>query len=634
MLGFLFKTKERRNTEVNLTPIEDQNVAAIAYLEQASSIAAMGNKQVGIGLKTDRTNYEAGSTVKGKVYVKVAANSNDPVTGIHLVLDGEERVFVSVAETHEVSRDDPTGPHELQQGAPKRRKKDDNMVKSFAKLIAFNVPIALFPKALARGEYEYPFEWELPQNLPPSMFVASQGRTAGVVQYQLTAYYTTGKPTTPNIKVPLYLPHQSATQKIQILATPTPLQNIKSIEEEDEFTISSCYCFPKGKVHLGFHLDRGIVAPGSRVQVNIRGANFSEIPVSQLEVTLLEHIKWTAQNRSLERTSTLAREIIATSDLSQWQGRTSSNFSQNEALLTEPLPLRLWVPSLAKISYRGKLMEVTHTLKVRAVTMWYASSPTLESSIKVGIVGDDANYIPETPVIMASTGIASVVASGAPSLDTPMAEAEAVILPDDWRGQSADVIFIPPTMVMSEDDNMIAMPPSVVPTAPDETLMHSAFGSDGFEDMRQSDYNDNGIEPCDFSQLQAFLANLRNLEDLPDLLPRNPSVLARVRRVTPRQYVSLVCHPESASIMRPGRKADKKRAEDICRGRVLAAVMGESFQCRHVLACLWGCPEEYRLEILREVAPLASDWTTQRGTIERELEPEEADYARTVLQWS
>ncbi len=586
----------------------------------------MGNKPISIGLKTERTNYEAGSIVKGTVYVKVSPSSNDRVTGIHLVLDGEERVFVSLAEVLESDREEPGNVQnsvheESQQNASKRRKKGDRMVKSHVRLVSVNVPIAQFPKALPRGEYEYPFEWELPRHLPPSMFIASQGPSAGVVHYQLTSYYSTGK-APANANGALYLPHQSATQKIQILATASPSKDIKTIQEHDEFPVSSCYCFPKGKVNLGFHVDRNVVSPGSRLQVELTGENFSEIPVSQLEVTLLEHVKLTAENRSLQRTYTLARETISTTALPSWQGRSSHNHSYNEALLAsgasnDPLPLRLWVPSSARVSYSGKLIEVTHTLVVRAVTLWYASCPTLECSIKVGIVGNDASNAPEAQRVSATTTTAA-------SLDTAaqMPEAEVVILPDDWRGQAADVIFIPPSMVMVDDDNILA-PPSVVPTAPDESLLQSPF-TPNFENGYER-RDDDGIQPCEFTQVQAFLSNT-------DLLPRNPSVLARVRRLTPRQYVSLVCHPDSFN-GRNGRKAAKIKAEDICRGRVLAACMGENFQCRHVLACLWGCPEDYRLDILREIAPLASDWTVQRGTVERELEPDEADYARTVLQW-
>jgi hypothetical protein len=47
----------------------------------------------------DKTTYQAGSVVKGVVYLKIQPDSNERVKSIGLILEGEERTAVSYTES-------------------------------------------------------------------------------------------------------------------------------------------------------------------------------------------------------------------------------------------------------------------------------------------------------------------------------------------------------------------------------------------------------------------------------------------------------------------------------------------------------------------------------------------------------
>lgn len=221
------------------------------------------------------------------------------------------------------------------------------------------------------------------------------------------------------------------------------------------------------------------------------------------------------------------------------------------------------------------------------------------------------------------------------SCSTPLARAEW-LLPEDWNGQTCDVIVIPQTSVMVEplaattkvemdvgDRNLELRPLPVAPSAPNESLLD--YPSQHNTDSRVVDQN----VPCGFEQLETFLSKVRELEQMPYRLHEHPSKLARVQMLTPRQFVRLLHTPTPPE--NNIESSHQMPKDNIALGRMLASTMGNSFQCRHVVACLWGCADECRLDILQELAPLASDWTTQRESVERELEPAELSYLRSVL---
>ena len=141
-------------------------------------------------------------------------------------------------------------------------------------------------------------------------------------------------------------------------------------------------------------------------------------------------------------------------------------------------------------------------------------------------------------------------------------------------------------------------PPPV--SAPDESLLRESHNSSPF-----------------FSELEAALSSSDDPVSTLSHYLNNPMMTTAIQNLTPREFVQ---------VMQSAPRDLPKLA------RVLAGAMNDRFQCRHVLACLWALPEPVRLDVLTEVAPLASGWETQRSMVERELDANELLHFRAAMK--
>jgi hypothetical protein len=119
------------------------------------------------------------------------------------------------------------------------------------------------------------------------------------------------------------------------------------------------------------------------------------------------------------------------------------------------------------------------------------------------------------------------------------------------------------------------------------------------------------------SQLEAALSSSDDPMSTLSHCLNNPMMTTAIQNLTPREFVQVL---QSAPRDLP------KLA------RVLAGTMNDRFQCRHVLACLWALPDPVRLDVLTEVAPLASGWETQRSMVEQELDANELLHFRAAMR--
>ncbi len=223
------------------------------------------------------------------------------------------------------------------------------------------------------------------------MQITGSNESSCEIHYHVTVLYTTAS--SRQAPTELQFASHSATQDITLLAYPNPVENLRVLQDEETFPISSCCCFHKGHINLSFSLDRNILSPGCTATIHLVGKNLSQVRVPQLQVTLLEQVKWTANDHSEQVTNTLLRETISTLTLPQWQPRLSRNHHTHEELLNqdewnESLSLPLSIPARARNSYVGNLMEVSHHLVVTACTPFHVTTPCLENSLQVGLITD------------------------------------------------------------------------------------------------------------------------------------------------------------------------------------------------------------------------------------------------------
>jgi len=279
------------------------------------------------------------------------------------------------------------------------------------------------------GQYEYPFEWPLPEHLPTSMYYDFGSGCNGEIKYTLTAYLVGG----PERH------YTKATTTFGVAARPSISPSPSSIQIQPTGTpIIGCCCTNHGVIYLGCEA-AGHVCPRDTLQVHISGENQSEASIPYIRVVLYEMVEGkTDSGEKRNITKTLASSSCSVSQAASWQphrrGRHSSttNDTQHESLLSnEDTSASLVIPADACDTYRGRLITVRHVLEVTALTRGMLTSPSCSASIQVR--RPSAHTVSQAPPV---------------AVEIPVAQA----VPMDWYAQSAQVV--------------------VLPSAPDESLLH------------------------------------------------------------------------------------------------------------------------------------------------------------------
>lgn len=538
----------------------------------------MGNKQVKLALRLDDKTFTAGSPVTGRVYLNVTKEQQ--AGGLHLSLVGEEYSQI-VHEEHDSS----SSGHRDFSSSTTHRETD----RATASLVNMDVILTTFPSSkIAPGQYEFPFEWELPAHLPGTMYCA-KGDSHCEIRYRIDAYLDQH---TSFGQAPY-----SATQAVCVVAKSNPPRTSTAIVMDPEVVrIKSC-CFDSGRVALGFDVDKTVVAPDDVVKIGFSGSNDSKVEIPTLRARLMETISWSAHGRTQEEKHVLTEAQISTDNWPQWHSNTRRHGAHQyqhvgiDGYGQSIVETQLLLPRTARDTYTGSILQVRHSLVITAVT------PPCHTSVESGSLirvqrSSFSTQIPTAPVM--DPGIFHSMAESEPTL------VEADLLPDDWRPQEAHVVTLPSASAVLLDTEYV--PP--VASAPPESLLQdsqSQMASGSLSDLL--DFAGSSSNPVD--------AVTRHLNS-------NPALATTIQNLQPRDFVQVL---QAANGNVPGL------------ARLLAGAMGESFQCRHVLACVFGLePQSVRMDVLREVAPLASDLDTQKNMVERELNEQELLYFRAALK--
>lgn len=541
----------------------------------------MGNKQVKLGLRLDDKKFIAGSLVTGRVYLSVKQEVH--ALGLYLLLQGEECSQIAHDEqdhSHSSGRDYSITHREIDRAS--------------SSLVHMNVALSSFPSAkLMPGQYEYPFQWELPSNLPGTMYCA-KGDSHCEIRYRMTAYLRRSES--------FGEPEHTATQAVCIIAQPKPLQHSTGLVVDPEVVrIKNC-CFDSGQVTLGWDVDKTVVSPDSILKIGIYGRNESSVQVDCLRARLVETITWQAHGRRKEEKSVLTEAIVSTISLPYWHSTTQFHHAHPYqhvdmgSYRQSVVETQISLPREARDTYSGTIVQVRHSLVISAKTP--PCHTTVESGILVRIQRQSTEVTSQATTAVQAHGPTFV---------------QADILPEDWSPQEAQVVTLPVSSavlldkeytppILSAPDQTNGMTSSA--TAPDESLL-TGYGP-----------QTTNMTSC----LSNLLGSLAYNNDPVSFVSHgliDPMMATTIQNLSPRQYVQ---------VLQTANRDLPKLA------RLLAGAMGDSFQCRHVLACVWTLSPQIRMDVLKEVAPLASDLDTQRDMVERELDEQELLHFRAALK--
>lgn len=456
----------------------------------------MGNTPITVGLRTEKTSYKAGESVKGTVYVSVTKQAQ-PAQAIMLRVSGREHSLVHYT-TSETRRE----------GQEDRTHTRDHYDESSCDFLQMEYPLHRFQtQQLLPGQYEFPFTIQLNHDLPSSMS-CKQGQSHCSVEYILTA--TMVKPSSG-----IFSSNPSSEQKLNIFAAPPAGENLENTSLQlpvEEVPVNSCCCHYKGVMSLQAKFSKTTVQPRDSIDVNFRCQNQSTVKVDRVRVQLEQITEWNANrgNREVVKRVLDRREMDAAQfpELDKRHRRKHHHFGA----APEQQPFRgdsgwnralIQVPPMIQDSYNGRCIKVRHLVSVHLLTSGCCTNdpdattmvqvyhslpattyspaepfkdPTKVPSAPSSIYDEYSNTTAtsDTPIhppalpghwdgdIMLATTTASPVgweeafSPSAPSEayddgTTPMAEAQ--VLPPDWNAQTAELVAIPMAEAMIVDSS-------------------------------------------------------------------------------------------------------------------------------------------------------------------------------------
>jgi hypothetical protein len=218
---------------------------------------------------------------------------------------------------------------------------------------------------------------------------------------------------------------------------------------------------------------------------------------------------------------------------------------------------------------------------------------------------------------------------------------QAETLPVDWNPMQADVIVIPEAAAVLIDEDVMPSSTSYIASAPREkdllhhhsssapNELHAAPGRSSAvasttahptapsESLLDRSVPSNTIPLSESSILQQIQTIIVDSPENLAVILADSQWTAAVRNLDPREFCSLV------------KAAQPKTAPEIA--KVLAGALGQQFECRYVVACIWSLPDETRMPVVNTIGSLASDLQTNRASIEQELRDYELVQFRMAL---
>lgn len=541
----------------------------------------MGNKPFTIGVVVDEESpCQAGQTLTGKVYFEVRkAHEVKDFTSVNLQIMGSEHSEMGTNREHD---------------------------KCTVNILQVDFALVRLSNT-EKGQYEFAFHWPIPATLPGAIKCSDvrNKKSFCEIRYTLTAYLaTSGTAVVP--------------ENLQLVSTVTlPIQGASPTMRPEpqtmptEFFSVNSFCMPfmcgTSSMEVGWKVDQPMASPGEEVKLHCWADNRSRMDVDCVSATWVESISWrSGPNLSYAKSTTrnLTQQKLSVTAASQWQpvlfpGRRGNT---PDMMAGEPLTFTLKLPEDAVDSYSGHLLQVRHLLKLTVHTPAFQTiSPELACPvIVVRPCKAENSMLP----IAEQVGYENV----------PVAQGHA--LPDNWNAVASEAVTIPEaTAVVVLTDQCVAPTDSVSKTnsvASNNVISPAAAPADTRAMASAPDEallydNDECFswEP-DLNRLRDMAVNCPG--KIPETLNKDSRWAAIVHDFTPREYSSFVL-------------LARNHGPSVARS--LAVCIGVKFQCRHVLACLWSLPDSSRMNVLKEIGPLASDLANGRSSIEKELSPTE-----------
>jgi len=498
-----------------------------------------------IALDHETRNVRAGNPLTGKVVVEVVRGK---------------------VQGHEV-RLDVVGREKISTG---RAQQDEHEIVRISTVLS-----DLRGHRLARGKFEYPFSLELPEFLPSSMTSSIAGD--GLDRHGCKVVYD----------VASTLGGLFCDKVFIVQAAPSPISGIPFLVEPKTQIIKAAGVLEKGSVTFGAYVYDSYVGKGEGLKMAIAAINNSTVEL-RVELKVVERIEWKGSTE--KSTNHIKNTLVIKNNVSLpglrtekctrkqvlHEGTVKDRSNRNadailSSLQTGESVITLTIPKVARDTYLGERMSVSHYVKIKLMT-------------KTRLVENVDTKIP--------------IFIGTPRNEVPTV-AQARLVPTIPRFQSEECPIATP----------IATPiPIPIPIPPDVDSPPSGASSVNNGSLQRRDIEDVGVLPPPTAPtLSNLLAELSNTSNAYDVISKNLNYPAWQHALfsylSPSDFGSILSHVSS----------DGPRIASLMAANVM------NFTCEHTVQGLRNTGSAYRLLLLEYVLPFCSDLPTNDYMIREEL---------------
>jgi hypothetical protein len=368
----------------------------------------MGNSPTTLYTYVHNQDVVAGSPLLGKVYLDVRTSTG--VTADTLTIRVTGRVVTEVAYMEAT-------PSMNRSSVVEKVARNENL------FMDVQLQVTRFENwHLDKGQYEYPFSLVIPEGVPSSLSISTGFRDRCMIEYHIEAQllHSTGT-----------VLHQHRRALIVTNSIPTSSPVAQYIEGES--TPMHLYaCAKRGHVRLCGSIGPSVCTPTAETTVKFTIAKKPALPVSEVKISLKEHVTFHAGGKHSQPLVTLlyARRVSrgdamlttafvpAAKKAAGADGITAELRALGHSLATEVCAVRFSVPSTAHSSFSGANITVQHVLTIQA---------TIPS-------GTPEIVTIRTDVLVRTTHIDSL---------SPVIAQTYVAVPVGWKAEVAPVVVLP-----------------------------------------------------------------------------------------------------------------------------------------------------------------------------------------------
>ncbi len=434
----------------------------------------MGNSSCTLVVRLEgQPAFASGDTITGRVYLNVTEPNGVQCNSLNIHFRGKEATYVHYTTEYE------NYDEQSNDGSRRHLHHRDYYEESDSVIIDLDVPLYRPMNGIFMpGQYEFPFQFTVPNNIPPSM-KCNYGESRCSVEYEIKAYFHKQSSRSFTLNPLKQLNNTVSSQAIHVAivgnndAANAPVQDLYFPSESCH--IKDC-CKKMGYMELNAKMD------SHRLQINVFNPktytvlfdlkNYSKVDVESVKMELVECIRWRSRTREESQRNTLAQASLHAGAFDSWKSfdenmlslPTSSGTMESTLLMhggsvasvgQNPATFTFVIPNQARESFSGNLIEVSHFVLVTTKTSKCCSTDP-EISADVQLYRPPLRNGGESEIVsgsltsaMADNGTnsnngnpyAAYTDPGA-GLSNPVV-VDAVALPPGWTPQTADLVTLP-----------------------------------------------------------------------------------------------------------------------------------------------------------------------------------------------